>query len=454
MASRQRQAPQFHTYRDVGPDPAISIKMYKVHITKWELDKRNKEHEVLAMARKKRQRDAVGKRSEFRIRGRIVSIEDVHRYLKRKGMSVEDAIARRAATPPNLRCCTPESVPRSPADPKTFEVHRRILVSVRNHVFGSVESKTWFLCRDDNCFASGKGMVATVSDTCMFSFLNAYNYLVIGSFQKAGNFLVRGSAFIRDVLLEEYPRMLNRLFEVLVVLRKGGWIDCSKIILNQFSEMAATVLIEMHPLRTIFKCLISCDPELAADLLTSVWESYADIFEQTFGSSSLASIRNRADYIYWIVRNRDANIAEAQLRSLVKKCEEAHGNLDPRYMEALLTLSDFLFTERQTRDAATVAEVLINCASESKSAHAIRFWCDGMELLARCQYENLDDKLAELNLRQAVDMRATTWGWQNSYTLILLTTLELWLTEFGKHGEAVKVSEQIAEISRQSNFFV
>jgi hypothetical protein len=98
--------------------------------------------------------------------------------------------------------------------------------------------------------------------------------------------------------------------------------------------------------------------------------------------------------------------------------------------------------------------VLINCASESKSAYAIRFWCDGMELLARCQYENLDDKLAELNLRQAVDMRATTWGWQNSYTLILLTTLELWLTEFGKHGEAVKVSEQIAEISRQSNVFV
>jgi hypothetical protein len=73
--------------------------MYKTHITKWELDKRNKEHEVMAIVRKKCQRDAVGKSSEFHIRGRLVSIEDVHRYLKRKGMSVEDAIARRAASP-------------------------------------------------------------------------------------------------------------------------------------------------------------------------------------------------------------------------------------------------------------------------------------------------------------------------------------------------------------------
>src|SRR5450755_4718118 len=109
--------------------------MYKTHITKWELDKRNKEHEVMAIVRKKCQRDAVGKSSEFHIRGRLVSIEDVHRYLKRKGMSVEDAIARRAATPPNLRCCTPEAVPSSPTNPEIFEVHRRILVSVRNHVF-------------------------------------------------------------------------------------------------------------------------------------------------------------------------------------------------------------------------------------------------------------------------------------------------------------------------------
>jgi hypothetical protein len=73
--------------------------MYKMHITKWELDKRNKEKEVMAIVCKKRQRDTKGKRSEFYIRGRLVSIEDVHRYLKRRKMSVEDAIARRVATP-------------------------------------------------------------------------------------------------------------------------------------------------------------------------------------------------------------------------------------------------------------------------------------------------------------------------------------------------------------------
>ena len=71
--------------------------MYKNRITKWKLDKRNKEPEMMAVIRKKCQRDAVQKASEFHIRGRLVDLDNVHRYLKRKGMSIEDAIEWSAA---------------------------------------------------------------------------------------------------------------------------------------------------------------------------------------------------------------------------------------------------------------------------------------------------------------------------------------------------------------------
>jgi hypothetical protein len=312
----------------------------------------------------------------------------------------------------------------------------------------------WFRDSDDDLIANVKSPAATATMTCINSLFSAYSLLQFGSFQKVGNFLVKGSAVIRDVLLEECPRMLAKVFGVMFLLRKGGWIDCSNIILNQFSKMAATVLIEMHPLRTLFECLVSCDLELAEDVLISAWESFIDVFEQTLGSSSLSSIRNRTDYVHRIICGRDPDLAEAQLRSMVEKCKEVHGNLDIRYMEALWGLSDFLRLQRRFRDAAAATEEVIRCASESKSQDAAEMWCCGMRSLAYFQYCNYDNELAESTLRQVIDVCGKTWGWQDAYTLRHLTSLEQWLTTFGKDDEAAEVSEQIAEILRQSNDFV
>jgi hypothetical protein len=316
-----------------------------------------------------------------------------------------------------------------------------------------VESNTWFQDGDDD-YVSAKGADTNAVNNCIDSFVSAWNLLEHRSFQKAGHFLVKGSAFIRDVLLEEHPRLLSRLFRIVFLLREGGWIDCSNIILNQFSEMAATVLIEMHPLRTIFTSLISFDPNLVEDVFISSWESFTDVSEQTLGSSSLGSIQTRADYIYGIERGRDPNIAEAQLCSMVEKYKEAYGTLDLRYVQALLCLTDFFCAQGRIRDAAAAAEEAVYFSSKCESQHATGLWCNGMGLLADCQNLIYDGKLAESTLRQAIDVSRTTWGWQDSYVLKLLTKLEAWLTEFGKHDEVAEVSEQIAEILRQSNDFL
>ena len=123
-------------------------------------------------------------------------------------------------------------------------------------------------------------------------------------------------------------------------------------------------------------------------------------------------------------------------------------------MEALWGLSNFLRSQRRFRDAAVTAEEVIPCASESKSKDAAEMWRYGMRSLADCRYWNCDNELAESTLRQMIDICGKTWGWQDAYTLRHLTSLERWLTTFGKDDEAAEVSEQIAEILRQSNDFV
>ena len=97
-----------------------TVKMYKSRINKWELDKNCKANEMKAIARKKVERDAIGKASLFKIRGRQIEIEEVLRDFKRKSyQSLEELVVRehfpRPETPSNIEVSTPEASSPSPS---------------------------------------------------------------------------------------------------------------------------------------------------------------------------------------------------------------------------------------------------------------------------------------------------------------------------------------------------
>jgi hypothetical protein len=429
--------------------------MYKNHITKWKLDKRNKESEVMAVVRKKHQRDAVGKASEFHLRGRLVDLDNVHRYLKRKGMSIENAIELNAATPPELRCCTPDAVPRSPVNPEIFEGPQRVFTEIRNYIFGSRDSETWFLSASNEFYLSAKAAEGKIAITQFHYNLDAAcSLLNVGSYTRAGQLLVSGSAYIQDILLEEEPQALEVVFYVMVKLQEHGWVDCRNIIFEQFSRMATAILPEMHPLRQIFNHLQSLGPELTKDFLPNAWASFVDTVEEALDASSLTVLQSRLGYIHQVESTRNLNKADAQLRTMVERCREVHGRFSSRYAEAKLALATFLRYHRRYIEAAAAAEEVIRCGREGRFSYATKMWHEGMVTLARCQYQNYDDEQAESTLRQAIDVVIANWGWEAGETLRLLMMLEEWLTQFGKHEEAAEVSEQVTEILRKSNAFV
>src|SRR2546421_6564796 len=170
--------------------------MYKSHITKWKLDKKNKEHEIMALVRKKTQRDAVGKGTACYIRGRPVDLEDAYRYLKRRKISINDAIDNSATTPPDLRCYTPEAVPLPPTSPMALEAPERVLINVRNYVDGNFDARTWIL-QDDNAYctsikASRDEFVALRE--LFRSIHEACDCITRGWISQAGYLLVKGAA--------------------------------------------------------------------------------------------------------------------------------------------------------------------------------------------------------------------------------------------------------------------
>jgi hypothetical protein len=85
--------------------------MYKDRIKKWGFDKKNKERDMIAILRKKSERAAVGKETSFRVRGQIVTVEDVLDYFKRK-KGTRDTLSI-ASTPSDISCWTP-SPPQTP----------------------------------------------------------------------------------------------------------------------------------------------------------------------------------------------------------------------------------------------------------------------------------------------------------------------------------------------------
>jgi hypothetical protein len=83
--------------------------MYKDRIKKWGLEKKNKERDMVAILRKKTKREAIGKDTKFRVRGRIVKMEDVLHYFKRK-KAMQKSEASVTSTPSDISCWTPSPV--------------------------------------------------------------------------------------------------------------------------------------------------------------------------------------------------------------------------------------------------------------------------------------------------------------------------------------------------------
>jgi hypothetical protein len=86
-------------------------------------DKKNKVHKVAALLIKYRKRSALGKsRSRGTIDGKDISMKEIDRYVRRKGIT-QDELAQRAPvqTPPGIECGTPPDFGLSNSIPKSLE---------------------------------------------------------------------------------------------------------------------------------------------------------------------------------------------------------------------------------------------------------------------------------------------------------------------------------------------
>lgn len=100
--------------------------MYQRKIKDWEIDKKHKAPEMRAILALTRQNEAVGQPAIFRIRGRLIDIEEVHRYFRRRGedvsrIDVEDVPIPDSISVDALNVGSPDAGPGDRLDSNTFQ---------------------------------------------------------------------------------------------------------------------------------------------------------------------------------------------------------------------------------------------------------------------------------------------------------------------------------------------
>ncbi|KAK0111484.1 hypothetical protein ONS95_001839 [Cadophora gregata] len=96
-----------------------TAKMYKSRLKRWGLEKKHKESDMVVILHKKNQRDAIGKKSSFQLRGRDLNMEEVFLYFTRKGRGLPKIkIPVTVSTPPEISYWTPSPTNSTVSTPR------------------------------------------------------------------------------------------------------------------------------------------------------------------------------------------------------------------------------------------------------------------------------------------------------------------------------------------------
>ncbi len=413
-----------------------SVKMYKTHIAKWGLDKKNKEPEMRAIVRKNKQRAEQGKRSNFRVRKRQLNFSEVVRYWERKGMTVDEVIAQLKAspTPEAVECLTPVSSPMTP--PEDLATPEYILRIIRGYIAASFESGTWVETDPRTSCYSIKDRWA-IDNSVDFRYLCdlAARLLARKSFDEMEGTLSAASATSRKMLLAEDPTALEIILNV-IVMQCGNEHEIALRILRQLSATSKELLGESHPLCLFCACLAAMPWSQIKDMISRCFNVMIDDFESLVGPMHLSTLSCRVS-----MNEMDINVA--RLRKLLDKCESALGSHDKRTLEVRVWLLNCTFNEGHDAEAKRMGEDLLAYAQRNQERIELS-WISAVshKNIALCQNALGEPHFAIPNLEVAIHLLMGKAGAQNGLVRNWLLILEEWYIEQGQLGAATAARDQ------------
>ena len=343
--------------------------MYKTHIKQWGLDKKNKEFEMRAVVRKKKQRADQGKGAAIRVRGQYREFAEVVRYWNRRGVAIDEILARQTAspTPETVELFTP--VPSPISTPQGLAIPERLFHCIRDYFKGSFESGKWvkteplFQCYTIKDEEIGCDYVIELGLQCQL----ACSLFSRNLFQEAGQTLIAATAKIKKILSAEHPACLGKLFRLIVNVRRRERDEIALIILRQFFALGKVLLGPEHPLSCICEWLDLVYASEFDDIVIKCMESVVDQLESFLGSMHRSTLFCRLDFIDIVSWEGSTRIE--LLQRLLGKCEKILRPHDVRILPIRGRLADEYFAKRYYVEARTLSQKNIAYFQQAPSTY-------------------------------------------------------------------------------------
>ena len=411
--------------------------MYKTHIAKWSLDKKNKEPEMRAIVRKNKQRADQGKRSHFRVRKRDLDFSEVVRYWKRRGVTVDEVIARSIAspTPETVECFTVVSSPITP--PEDLATPEYILRIIRGYIAGSFESGTWVKTDPRTMCYSTKdrkdvNYANEFSDMCYL----AGKLFSTQNLDEAENTLSAASAISRKMLLAEKPDTIEAILFRVAAMRHDHYHEIALRILRQLSATSKELLGESHPLSLFAAWLAAMPWSQIKDITSRCVDVIIDDFESLLGPMHRSTLECRLT-----LSSIENDLAI--LRRLLNKFESALESYDPRTLTVRAELMLCTWRKGDDAEAKKMGEDLLAFLRTTDAIlDSIWFQIECYRLIAHYHHAfgELDQAIA--NLQAAINLRMTHYGSQDAGLRDDLFELERWYIEQGDLVAAMMARDQ------------
>ena len=466
-----------------------TIKMYKSRISKWALAKNSKAKETKAIARKKVQRDDVGKASSFRTKGRQVEIEKLLRLVKRKcRRPIEGLVARnespeaevihslnpspqtprsgRRRTGPSIpsstavrkqllwmkdglcRLTAPSKIFRSLEPPRHLLIPELVLSAIKTFLQGSFNG--WSTDEDGYlvgrkpviCSTSGRYAIDTFHESC----ITATKLLEQRLFVEARQLLFKACEKSKDIVEEGHPKTIAIIFDIYFRLK---YVGCGDFAIKVFEHLKATAMTSSASTRTFcqfFERMLLLDQN-DEEVYYTAWKCSEDILERHLEPFNWPWLLSRLNHIQRLSSKSCWQEAEMLLRSLSKICGQTCGKSDQRNLEVLYRLARNLYKQGNLKESEEIGQHIVQCAKNSKKRGNFAY-CTilALDIVSRAQRRQGNGDLAENSLKHCIGIAIQEYGEEDPLTIHYSLQLEEFLLGWGRQEEATALAAQRTRI--------
>ena len=415
--------------------------MYKTHIQQRGLDKKIKDVEMRAVVRKNKQRADQGKGSIIRVRGQHRGLEEFIRHCDRKGVSIDDIIARNTSspTPDTVELLTP--VPSRISTPQVLEVPERMFRCIRDYFSGSFESGTWVRTEPHtDCYSikCGEG-VGILAEQYFSQCESACKLFSNNLFEEGGRTLNAALAGIKRIILADQPETIFEMSRAISYLRLENRNEIALITLRHLSDLNKVVLGREHPLARIFGWCETLYASDFNDIITRCVEGMIDQFERFIGAMHISTLIYRTRSIDFVAQKGDP------IQRLLRLLSECEANLQPydnRVLWVRHSLAIEYYRQNYYVEARTVSqENFANSQYIRSVIYRVHHTTQSLNIIAICQYALGEVDLGIANLNEAINSRISFWGPQDIVARNWLVHLENWHYEQGNWNYAEQIRD-------------